>query len=215
MSSSKLFSAWICRDLALTQGMSALPMADRERGGERETRWSAADPNLAVREIYESHFEFVWRTARRLGIRDPHLDDVVQEVFMVVQRRLADFEGRSQLRTWLFGITRHIVRAHFRQNARQLEPLAQPNELADPSGDGAEERLVSLEGTRLLYALLDELDTDKREVFVLAELEEMSGPEIARTLELPLSNVYARIRAAQKAFDAALRRLRARQTRTR
>ena len=52
-------------------------------------------------------------------------------------------------------------------------------------------------------------------MFVLAELEEMSGPEIARLLELPLSNVYARIRAAQKAFEAALRRLRARQARTR
>jgi RNA polymerase sigma-70 factor (ECF subfamily) len=195
--------------------MSALPMAERELDAAPETAWSEPSPNLDVREIYETYFEFVWRTARRLGLREPHLDDVVQEVFMVVQRRLPDFEGRSQLRTWLFGITRHIVRAHFRRNARLPDPSIQPHELADPGSTSADEQLASLEGTRLLYALLDELDADKREVFVLTELEEMSGPEIARALDLPLSNVYARIRAAQKAFEAALRRLRARQARTR
>lgn len=74
-------------------------------------------------------------------------------------------------------------------------------------------QLLALEGNQLLQALLDELDEEKREVFVLCELEELSGPQIAEALDLSLSNVYARIRMARQAFDAALKRHRARQAR--
>lgn len=167
---------------------------------------------LTVQAVYEAHFSFVWRTARRLGIRPPQLDDIVQEVFMVVQRRLPDFEGRAALRTWLYAITRHVVRAHFRTNARKPPPLqADADETCDPRAPGPESEALANEGRKLLYALLDQLDEDKREIFVLAQLEEMTGPEIAEALELPLSNVYSRIEAAQKAFDRALKRHRARE----
>ena len=169
-----------------------------------------------VEEVYEQHFDFVWRTARRLGTPASQIDDVVQEVFVVVQRRLAEFEGRSELKTWLFAITRRVVRAHLRQHARQSrasdEELA---DLADVQTPDAESQMVADEDTRLLYALLDELDEEKREVFVLSELEEMSGPAIAEALDLHLSNVYARVRVARQAFDAALRRHRARGARAR
>jgi RNA polymerase sigma-70 factor (ECF subfamily) len=165
--------------------------------------------------VYEAHFDFVWRTARRLGSPEALLDDVVQEVFVVVQRRLSEFEGRSELKTWLFSITRRIVRAHVRQNVRHgrasIEDLP---EIADLTTPDAESRLCADEDTRLLYALLDELDDEKREVFVLSELEEMSGPAIAEALDLHLSNVYARVRVARQAFDAALRRHRARTARS-
>jgi RNA polymerase sigma-70 factor, ECF subfamily len=169
-----------------------------------------------VEEVYEAHFDFVWRTARRLGTPAAQIDDVVQEVFVVVQRRLAEFEGRSELKTWLFSITRRVVRAHLRQHARQSRTsLEEIGELADLQTPDAESQLVADEDTRLLYALLDELDEDKRAVFVLSELEEMSGPAIAEALDLHLSNVYARVRVARQAFDAALRRHRARVSRPR
>ena len=171
---------------------------------------------LRVEDVYEAHFDFVWRTARRLGVLQPHLDDVVQEVFMVVQRRLNDFEGRSEIRTWLFAITRRTVQSHFRQNSRR--PLAfidEPGELIDPSSRCAESEMLASENSRLLHALLDELDDEKRAVFVLAELEELSGPAIAQALKLDVSTVYARIRTARQAFDMALRRYRARQARMR
>jgi RNA polymerase sigma-70 factor (ECF subfamily) len=194
---------------------AALGTAGRERSDGRLV--SGHEPCRArptVQEVYEAHFEFVWRSARRLGIKQPQLDDIVQEVFMVVQRRLAEFEGRSELRTWLFAITRHIARNHVRLNARRGQrPLEEPNELSDPAGCCPESQLVALESKRTLYTLLEQLDQDKREVFVLAQLEEMSGPEIARALELPLSNVYSRIVAAQRAFDRVLRRYRAQQRR--
>lgn len=175
-----------------------------------EPRVAARPAN--VQEVYEAQFEFVWRSARRLGMRSPQLEDVVQEVFMVVQRRLSEFEGRSSLRTWLFAITRHIVRAQLRQNARTNARLApEPREHIDPRARCPEAQTSIHEDAQLLHDLLDQLDPDLREVFVLAQLEELSGPEIAQALRLPLRSVYSRITAAQKAFDKALRRARAKE----
>jgi RNA polymerase sigma-70 factor, ECF subfamily len=172
------------------------------------------DSELCVEHVYEAHVDFVWRSARSLGVREANIDDVVQEVFVVVQRRLAEFEGRSDIKTWLFGITRRVVRAHIRQLVRSRAQTETSADLVDPNAPCAESQLATLEGARLLYALLEELDPDLREVFVLSELEEMSGPAIAEALELELSNVYARVRRARLAFDATLRRYRAKQART-
>lgn len=184
-----------------------------------QLHWPSTRPSerapLQVEAVYEAHFEFVWRTARRLGTPAALVDDVVQEVFVVVQRRLNEFEGRSELKTWLFAITRHVVRAHLRQHARQRASIDELGELEDVHAPDAESQLMADEDTRLLYSLLEELDADKREVFVLSELEEMTGPAIAEALDLHLSNVYARVRVARQAFDAALKRHRARTARSR
>src|SRR3954470_17967759 len=76
----------------------------------------ATDPSLESKcsALYEEHFEFVWRSLRRLGVSAASLDDATQEVFVVVFRRLADFEGRSSVRTWLFGIAIHVAQHHMR-----------------------------------------------------------------------------------------------------
>jgi RNA polymerase sigma-70 factor (ECF subfamily) len=164
---------------------------------------------LTLAEVYETQFDFVWRSARRLGVASLHVDDVVQEVFLVVHRRLAEFEGRSALKTWLFGITRRVVRDHRRSARRKpAEPLGSL-EPADQAGM-ADAQLSQRQETRALHALLDELDEDKREVFVLAELEQMSGPEIAEALDVNLNTVYARLRAARSAFEQAVVRHHAR-----
>lgn len=190
---------------------SARPNADLDEDGRGCRQSPATVPcALTLAEVYEAQFDFVWRSARRLGVTSLHVDDVVQEVFLVVHRRLSEFEARSSLRTWLFGITRRIVRDHARSARRKpsepygaLEPAAAPCDAADA-------QLARLEDARLLHALLDELDVDKREVFVLAELEQMSGPEIAAALDENLNTVYARLRAARSAFEAAVTRHRAR-----
>jgi RNA polymerase sigma-70 factor (ECF subfamily) len=165
---------------------------------------------LVFAEVYEAQFDFVWRSARRLGVSALHLDDVVQEVFLVVHRRLAEFEARSSLKTWLFAITRRVV-GDYRRSARRKpsEPIGNFEPEANPSC-AADAQLVRDEDARLLYSLLDELDEDKREVFVLAELEQISGPEIAAALGENLNTVYARLRAARSAFDAAVARHQAR-----
>ena len=163
-----------------------------------------AEP-LGFEGVYEAQFDFVWRSARRLGVPDATLDDVVQEVFVIVHRKLAGFEHRSSLRSWLFAITRRVVRDHRRyQRRRATEPLA--DDAGDLGALAPDERTLLHEQARLLHALLETLDDDKREAFVLAELERMSGPEIADALQLNVNTAYARVRAARVAFEDAFER---------
>lgn len=174
----------------------------------------AVEPRPTFEQAYESHFDFVWRSARRLGAKPAQLDDVVQEVFVVVYRRLNDFEGRSSFRTWLFAIVLNVVRAHRRSVAAQPTQAgshgrADPENVADASA-GPHERAARSEALRLVDELLDAMDEDKREVFVLAELEQVGAPEIAATLCLPLNTVYSRLRLARQQFATAAARHRAR-----
>ncbi len=172
--------------------------------------FGASQPGLqavpAFEEIYEESFDFVWRSLRRLGVQPSGLDDAVQDVFLVVHRRLAEFEGRSSIKTWIFGIALHVAqraaRTHARHPAEQLdETIAAPVDALTPHDEAARREAVAV-----LYAILDELDADKRAVFVMAELEQMTAPEIAEIAGLPLNTVYSRLRAARREFEASLKR---------
>ncbi len=164
---------------------------------------------------YAEHFPFVWRSACRLGVDPSHVDDVVQETFVVVHRRLPEFEGRSTLKTWVFAIVANVVRTHRRTcRNKRLTPtdraaLIDSERVPDPAA-GPDERATRTEAARLVAQLLDALDDDKRAVFVLAELEEMSAPDIAAALGVPLNTVYSRLRVAREEFGAAAARYRAR-----
>jgi RNA polymerase sigma-70 factor, ECF subfamily len=160
-------------------------------------------------EIYEQQFDFVWRSARRLGVPEASLDDVVQDVFVTVYRRLPAFEGRSQLKTWIFGVLRHTVH-DLRRSARRKPTEALVDDLADAGGPTPQDEALRGEGAKLLHVVLMELEHDLREVFVLSELEQMSAPEVAQALALNVNTVYSRLRAARREFDAALKRLRSR-----
>lgn len=162
--------------------------------------------------VYDDHFDYIWRVARRLGVDDAAVLDAVQDVFLVVHRRLGDFEGRSSVKTWLYSIALHVVRDYRRREHRKggLAPL--PEDLAAPVQEGPHERAETSEAVELLHTLLDDLDDDKREAFVMVELEQLTVPEVAATLECNPNTVYSRLRAARAQFDKALGRHRARQT---
>jgi RNA polymerase sigma-70 factor (ECF subfamily) len=174
-----------------------------------------AEPRPTFAQLYESHFSFVWRSARRLGTPQATTDDVVQEIFVVVYRKLPKFEGRSSINTWLFGIVVNVVRAHRRAlrakhpHALWTQADADPASLTDTAA-GPHELATKGEAARLVERLLDALDDDKREVFVLAELEQMSAPDIARAIAIPLNTVYSRLRLARQEFAASAARHRAR-----
>jgi RNA polymerase sigma-70 factor (ECF subfamily) len=168
---------------------------------------------LEFEAVYDEHAPFVWRTLRRLGVADAALDDVFQEIFLVVHRRLAEFEGRSSLRTWLFGVALHVVRRHRRtthRKARHLESDAELDAVPDSARTGPLEQAAKTEAVRVLRALLDELDDEKREVFVMIELEQMPAAEIAEVLGINVNTVHSRLRAARQAFEQALARHHAR-----
>ena len=165
-------------------------------------------------DVYREHFGFVWRSARGLGVTPASLDDVVQETFVLVHRRLAEFEGRSSLRTWVSGILLNVVRHHRRSMARKSPhelSREEPTDVASLQAGGRtpHESAELAEGTRLLQRILDTLDEDKREVLVLAELEELPVPEIAEALGLKLNTAYSRLRLARQEFEQALARHRA------
>jgi len=175
------------------------------------------DPRPTFAELYESCFAFAWRAARRLGTPEANLDDVVQEIFIVAYKRQDQFEGRSSVKTWLYGIVFNVVRAHRRElrakhpHALLGEPCADLDQLVD-TADGPDERAAKNEAARFLDRFLESLDDDRRDVFVMAELEQLSAPEIAALLGAPLNTVYSRLRLARLELSKAVARHRARDT---
>lgn len=179
-----------------------------------ESSLSQTSPEVAVapafEDVYRQHFAFVWRSVKRLGVRDAFLDDVVQEIFVIVHRQLSKFEQRSSLPTWLFGIALRVARDHRRSLARRgPEASVDPSSLqATTPGPG--ESLEKAEAVRLLHRILDGMDEGQREIFVMAELEQMSMTDIATMLDMNVNTAYARLRAARQTFESALARHRAR-----
>lgn len=169
-------------------------------------------PEPAFRDVYRDHAEFVWRVLRRLGVPDADLEDVTQEVFVVVLKKLETFAHRSSMRTWLYGIayrcaSEHRRRAHVRSEVPTEEPDAGA---ADPA------QLESIDRKRArdqLDAILARLDDDKRAVFVFYEIEELEVSEVAEILGCPVQTVYSRLRVAREHVEAAARRLAAREAR--
>jgi RNA polymerase sigma-70 factor (ECF subfamily) len=131
------------------------------------------------------------------------VNDAAQEVFIVVHRRLPDFEARSSLKTWIFGIALRVA-SEERRSARRRPEAPLDSDLPARAVSDPHEDVARAQAVRVLYALLDELSDEKREVFVLAELEQMTAPEIAELLSINLNTVYSRLRAARRDFDAAL-----------
>jgi RNA polymerase sigma-70 factor (ECF subfamily) len=174
---------------------------------------------VAFEAVYEAHFDFVWRSVRRLGVDEFGVEDVVQEVFFTAHRRLGDFEGRSSVRTWLFAIVVQFVRHYRRTRQRKEMPVARsgtvhdPDTIADARRPGPLEEAERGDAVRVLDALLQELDDDKREAFVLAELAQMTAVEMAEVLGTNVNTVYSRLRAARQDFERALARHRAREAR--
>jgi RNA polymerase sigma-70 factor, ECF subfamily len=160
--------------------------------------------------LYDEHVDRLFRAMRRFGVAEASLEDAVQDVFVTAYRRLDSFEGKSSMATWLYGIALHVARNHRRHLRRHPEDATSDTTVLDgESGADPERSLEEAEAVRIMYRLLDELDDDKREVFVLAELEELPAPEIATSLGANINTVYARIRAARAAFDQAVSRHRA------
>lgn len=152
--------------------------------------------------VYTAHFAYVWRILRTFGVPDAALEDAAQDVFVVVHRRLCDFEGRAAITTWLFAIARRVAGAHRRKAGdRRTESLEE-----DPvGGSDTFAALSRAQAAATVLAILDTIDEDKRIVFALVELEQLSVPEIARMLDINLNTAYSRLRLARVAFEIAVR----------
>lgn len=166
---------------------------------------------LDVAHIYEAHFDFVWRSLRRLGVPSSALEDALQDVFIVVQRRLVDFEGRSSLSTWLFGIVLRVATEYRRRNARRNHEISTDDAVLIGTSRDPYDAARETEAARLVQEVLDAMADERKVVFVMIELEDLAPLEVAEQLGIGVNTVYSRLRLARRDFEAHVKRVRARE----
>jgi RNA polymerase sigma-70 factor (ECF subfamily) len=171
-----------------------------------------ATTSATFREIYDAYFDFVWRVAANRGVPNAALDDVVQEVFIVIHRKLASFEGRSSLRTWIAGIVRRVVADYLGKRGNRAAG-DQPLEVEPAAADVSIEVLERDAALELLDTLLAKMTDEQREVFVFHELEQLSCSEISVLTGANENTVWTRLRAARRVFEEGVARQRARDSR--
>jgi RNA polymerase sigma-70 factor (ECF subfamily) len=148
------------------------------------------------RSVAELGARFVPQTLRYLGVPEGALLDVAQDVLVIALRRLDDFEGRSTLKTWLYGICVRVAHDFRRRDRSNRELLVeQMPELTSPAEQ--ESAVEQGEWRRTLGALLDQLDESQRAAFVLFEIQRLSMKEVADALGCPLQTAYFRHKSAQ------------------
>jgi RNA polymerase sigma-70 factor (ECF subfamily) len=164
-----------------------------------------AGDSPAWKELYDAHFDFVFRTARRLGIPDGELDDVVQETFLIAFRKLDSFaEGRFS--TWLYRITAHVVSGRHRRRRVREALLSLWSKGQKTSVSGPDALVESQEAQRQVSEVLARMAPKKREVFALFELEGLSGEEIAERVGCRVDTVWSRLHYARKEFESIARK---------
>jgi RNA polymerase sigma-70 factor (ECF subfamily) len=159
---------------------------------------------LDFEEIYRAHYDFVWRTLRRMGVNERDVMDASQRVFLIAHRGLPQFHGRSTLKTWLCGIALRVASDYRRSAVSRREVLVAELPVGASYEPDQLRRLEERERVVALDSILSRLPIEQRTVFVLFELEEMSGEQIAELLEVPEGTVRSRLRLARRAFSKLL-----------
>lgn len=166
---------------------------------------------MTFEQVYDANFDFVWRALRQLGVREHDVADAAQDVFLVVHRQLATFEGRSKLTTWLFAICARVASgrrrmAHVRREVVGSDVI----DLHAAASETAEESASRRQQATVLDEILGAMPDDQRAVFVMFEMGELSGDEIAEALEIPVGTARSRLRLARDSFRDAVARWEAR-----
>lgn len=164
-------------------------------------------------QIYEQNGQFLYRSLYRMGIPEADLPDVMQEVLMVIHRRLDSYDRECRLSTWLFGICLRVAATARRTRRRRREDFMDAGAHSPELVDLVDPERVALarDAKRQLDLALDTLSPEKRAVFVMFELEGVSCGEIAELLDVPKGTVFSRLSLAREAFLQALQRVSTRQ----
>jgi len=184
--------------------------ADALQGAEEDVAPATIRASLPeFREIFETNIKFVWRSLRRLGVRDSDVLDQAQRVFVTAYVKLAGFEGRSQISTWLFAICYRVASDYRRSALFRLEIPTETGilDLNPNTQEDSEQRAESRERVRKAESILNRLPEAQRLVFVLFELEDLSGRDIADLLGISIGTVRSRLRLARAAFSREVERL--------
>ena len=167
----------------------------------------AIEEDLEIRSLYGRHGRFVWLSLQRLGVHPPDLEDVVQDVFLIVHRRIESYDRRSRVTTWLFGICMRVAANYRRRRRWTWEVLSGGTEDRRPAvGALADDLLVRREEHRAAEEALERLHVSKRATFVMFEIESLSCQEIAELMNVPVGTVYSRLHSARRQLEKALSR---------
>lgn len=153
-----------------------------------------SEQSLRLRRIFDETHDLAWRMLRRFGVPADHLEDAFQQVFLIASERLDDIQSGKE-RSFVYGVALRIARSYMRSTWREV-----PEEQLDlrvalqPGADALLDRRRLVETCDLI---LDCLNPELREVFVLHEIEGLSGSELARLLEIPEGTVHSRLRRAR------------------
>ena len=184
--------------------------ADALREAEEDSAFATTKASLPeFREIFEANIKFVWRSLGRLGVRDSDVLDQAQKVFLTAYSKLAEFEGRSQISTWLFAICQRVA-GDYRRTAlfrREIPTDTAQFDLYPNAQEDLEKRAESQQRAREAESILNKLPEAQRLVFVLFELEDMNGQDIADLLGISVGTVRSRLRLARVAFSREVERL--------
>jgi RNA polymerase sigma-70 factor (ECF subfamily) len=170
-----------------------------------------AEPDvvLDVTQLHDEYADFVWRNLQRLGVRSSSLEDALQDVFVVVHRRLDSYDSSSKVSTWLFGICLRVAaghrrRAHLRHERGGTEIYDKPDN--SPSAD-PEQAAMRRQAERQLEQGLEFMALERRAVFVMFEIEGIPAGAIAEILDIPVGTVYSRLHKARAEFSDAVAHL--------
>jgi RNA polymerase sigma-70 factor (ECF subfamily) len=159
-------------------------------------------PGEEFRRLFADHYSFVWRSLLHFGLNESQADDAAQEVFLVVHRKLEQYDRDRSFRSWVYGICRRVAstaqRSAHRSEAREAG-VSREQASVDPS-----RRLEAKRELDWVQQCLMQMPDEQREVFVLAEVEGLSAPEIADAVGAPLNTVYSRLRLSRRRFTAEL-----------
>jgi RNA polymerase sigma-70 factor (ECF subfamily) len=197
---------------AVPQAADSEPEASEAPVSELPTappsRTSASDARL--RTLVQDHFDFIWRSLRRLGVPHTDVDDCAQQVFWVAARKLALIAEGSE-RAFLFSTALRVASDARRSRVRRREvPQEEETRETHDTGPRPDEIADQKRARALLDEVLAQMSLDLRTVFVLFELEELTTQEIAALLDLPTGTVASRLRRAREEFQKLVRRLQAR-----
>ena len=174
-------------------------------------RLSEGAPDERARALVNDHFDFVWRLLRRLGVPAADADDAAQQVFIVGTRRLADIPLGNE-RTFLYGSALRVASNMRRNSARRERFIRSVPAEADAPVRTPQDEVERREALAFLDRVLNALDDDQREVFVLCEIEELTAPQVASIVAAPIGTVASRLRRARQSFSDELKRLKAQGT---
>jgi RNA polymerase sigma-70 factor, ECF subfamily len=151
---------------------------------------------------------YVLETLRRLGVARADVEDIAHDVFLAVLKQLDTYDPSRPVKPWLFGFAFRVA-SQYRRKARRLEPLESPETIID-TAERPDAQVETSRKRRMVQLALEEIELDRRAVFVLHDIDGFTGEEIARSLAIPLGTVYSRLRLARDDFASKMKRLQAR-----